>query len=447
MAMHRPLPPADCADLPGGYADREALARELRLRFPTAAKLDGGLSPIRGGRRAAERQLLALDPVRYGRSRNFLDGAVTGLSPYVRHGVLGLAEFKRNLLTRLRHWNDGAKLISELAWRDFWQRVWLQRGDAISLDLEPLKTGHDPSAYAPELPADLTAAATGLACIDTFSRQLLSIGWLHNHARMWLAAYVVHWRRCSWQAGARWFLQHLLDGDPASNNLSWQWVASSFSAKPYIFNRENLEKYAGDRFCGGCAAAAQCPFDASYEQLAAQLFNNATTIPANTITASTSTTSAAPPPLGATTVNPQQPLLWIHAEGLGPANPVWQAWPEAPALFVFDQARIAADGTGLKRLGFVAESLLELPVVVRQGDPLQELLAFAQRCGCDGVVSQEPLDPHLRRICAALQQQMPLQLLPAPAFVDLPNTASLQRFNRYWKQAEPLLRKQFSGAC
>jgi hypothetical protein len=67
---------------------------------------------------------------------------------------------------------------------------------------------------------------------------------------------------------------------------------------------------------------------------------------------------------------------------------------------------------------------MELPVVLRQGDPLQELLEFAHRCGCDGVVSQEPLDPHLRRICAALQQQMPLQLLPAPAFVDLPSPPS-----------------------
>jgi deoxyribodipyrimidine photo-lyase len=169
-------PPADCADLPGGYADRDLLARELRLRFPTAAALDGCLSSIRGGRRAAERQLLALDPVRYGRSRNFLDGAVSGLSPYVRHGVLGLAELKRNLLTRLRHWDDGAKLISELAWRDFWQRVCQQRGDAIGLDLEPLKTGRDPSAYAAELPAGLSASATGLACIDAFSLQLLDSG-------------------------------------------------------------------------------------------------------------------------------------------------------------------------------------------------------------------------------------------------------------------------------
>jgi deoxyribodipyrimidine photo-lyase len=89
---------------------------------------------------------------------------------------------------------------------------------------------------------------------------------------MWVAAYVVHWRRVKWQAGARWFLKHLLDGDPASNNLSWQWVASTFSRKPYFFNRENLEKYSGGRYCGVCPARGECDFEGSYETLARRLF-------------------------------------------------------------------------------------------------------------------------------------------------------------------------------
>ncbi|MEB3262706.1 MAG: FAD-binding domain-containing protein, partial [Cyanobacteriota bacterium] len=168
----------------------------------------------------------------------------------------------------------GEKLINELGWRDFWQRVWRQLGDGIWDDVEPLKTGQSPSSYAAELPADIAAASTGLACMDAFAAELVETGWLHNHARMWLAAYVVHWRRVRWQAGARWFLQHLLDGDPASNNLSWQWVASSFSHKPYIFNRSNLERYSGGTHCRRCNAAATgtCPFEASYDSLQAQLF-------------------------------------------------------------------------------------------------------------------------------------------------------------------------------
>ncbi|MEB3275605.1 MAG: FAD-binding domain-containing protein [Cyanobacteriota bacterium] len=257
-------------DLPRGFASRSALQAQLQQLFPTAA---GELSPIVGGWAAAQKRLAAVDPGAYGRSRNRLDGAVTGLSPYIRHGVLGLAAVRDAVLGRITRRPDGEKLINELGWRDYWQRLWAQLGDGIWEDREPLKTGHPAAAYAAGLPADIATGTTGLACMDAFAAELTTTGWLHNHARMWLAAYVVHWRRVRWQAGARWFLQHLLDGDPASNNLSWQWVASSFSHKPYIFNRANLERFSSGRYCRDCRLAQRgCPFDASYEQLQARLF-------------------------------------------------------------------------------------------------------------------------------------------------------------------------------
>ncbi|MFN9684924.1 MAG: FAD-binding domain-containing protein, partial [Cyanobacteriota bacterium] len=269
-----------------------------------------------GGRRAAEARLSRIDPARYGASRNHLDGAVTRLSPYIRHGVLTLAEVREAVFARLREraeprepapealqgelfagtagsgpeagrgrWSPaqrraGEKLLAELGWRDYWQRLWRQLGDGIWLDREPLKTGYPLRAYAPDLPADVAAAATGLACMDAFAAELMTTGWLHNHARMWLAAYVVHWRRVRWQAGARWVLTQLLDGAPASNNLSWQWVASSFSHKPYFFNRANLERFSSGRYCRGCPlASGGCPFEAGYEELEARLFRSGDPLP------------------------------------------------------------------------------------------------------------------------------------------------------------------------
>ncbi|MDH4406083.1 MAG: FAD-binding domain-containing protein [Cyanobium sp. D14.bin.5] len=269
------LPPRD---LPRQFASRAELEATLRQLFPQAP---GGLSPIPGGRRAAEAALAAIDPAAYGRSRNHLDGAVTRLSPHIRHGVLSLVEVREAVFAWLARSGQpplaAQKLINELGWRDYWQRLWRQLGDGIWRDQEPLKTGHPPERYAAALPDDLLEARTGLACMDGFASELIHTGWLHNHARMWLAAYVVHWRRIQWQAGARWFLQHLLDGDPASNNLSWQWVASSFSSKPYMFNRANLERFSSGRYCSACAAASEgtCPFEASYEQLQADLFPGA----------------------------------------------------------------------------------------------------------------------------------------------------------------------------
>lgn len=108
--------------------------------------------------------------------------------------------------------------------------------------------------------------------MDAFARELKETGYLHNHARMWLAAYVVHWRRVRWQAGARWFLSHLADGDAASNNLSWQWVASAFSSKPYLFNRENLETYTHGAYCRACPLRGSCDFEGTYPELHRKLF-------------------------------------------------------------------------------------------------------------------------------------------------------------------------------
>ncbi len=249
---------AGARELRRQFADRAELEAYLKSEFPEA---EGALSPIRGGRRAAEERMAALRPKEYGATRNFLDGAVSRLSPYVRHGVVALGELREAGRASL-------KFVQELAWRDYWQRLYAQWGEGVWEDREPIKTGV--REYAAELPAEIPAGRTGLACMDAFADELRTTGYLHNHARMWVAAYVVHFRRVRWQAGARWFLRHLLDGDRASNNLSWGWGGSTFSSRTYIFNRENLERYTGGRHCRGCMA--KCPFDASYEELSARLF-------------------------------------------------------------------------------------------------------------------------------------------------------------------------------
>jgi len=79
--------------------------------------------------------------------------------------------------------------------------------------------------------------------IDRAVHQLYTTGYLHNHARMWLASYIVHLRKVHWRVGADWMVGYLLDGDLASNHLSWQWVAATFSNKPYLFNAENVARY------------------------------------------------------------------------------------------------------------------------------------------------------------------------------------------------------------
>ncbi len=186
---------------------------------------------------AAQRRLLAVRPSDYARTRNHLDGAATKLSPYLTHGMLTVPQVLATLHLAPTH-----KLTMELGWRAFFRHAWRHDGGAIFRSQRP---GPLPdAAYAPTLPDDIAQGRTGLAVIDRAVRQLYATGWLHNHARLWLASYVVHLRKVHWRAGADWLYGHLLDGDLASNHLSWQWVAGTASHKPYLFNAENVRRYA-----------------------------------------------------------------------------------------------------------------------------------------------------------------------------------------------------------
>jgi deoxyribodipyrimidine photo-lyase len=189
---------------------------------------------------AAQLRINAIDPAAYARSRNHLGGAVTRLSPYLTHGIVSLTQVAAGVAARhplaLTH-----KLVQELGWRAFFHHVARHRGEGI---LQSLHAGPRPEAdHAAELPEDVRQARSGVPAIDQAVRSLYATGWLHNHARMWLASYVVHVRGVHWRAGADWMLAHLLDGDRASNHLSWQWVAGTASHKPYLFNAENVARY------------------------------------------------------------------------------------------------------------------------------------------------------------------------------------------------------------
>ncbi len=251
------------------FQSRDSLISYVKTLAPWAK---GDPSPIEGGRQNAELKLASIDPKAYGETRNFGNGKITRLSPYIHHGILSLSEVRNFALSKCGNPQEITKFVQELAWRDFWQRVLTEHPDWAWNDIEPYKTGFTASDYADHLPHDIERGETGVACIDAFIKELLTTGYIHNHARMYLASYVVHFRRVKWQAGARWFLQHLLDGDLASNNLSWQWVASTFSNKPYIFNLENVHKYFGNLI--DTSPDANKPLDASYEELQTRLFPN-----------------------------------------------------------------------------------------------------------------------------------------------------------------------------
>ena len=429
------VPAHDDVDLgPRLALPRAELIKQLAAIFPAAADRPAtcasDLPTMRGGRAAAVERLATIDPVAYARSRNHVDGAVSRLSPWIRHGALSLAEVRDAALARVERPEDAEKFVSELGWRDYWRRVQAALGDRIRSDVEPpVRTWRRPKPLD-AVPADVLEARTGMACIDTFVRTLHDTGWLHNHERMWLASWLVHVRGVHWRAGADWFLEHLLDGDPASNHLSWQWVAGTFSAKPYLFNRENLETYTSGRHCRGCLLLGRCDIEGSYEALDARLFIPGTaTRPPLRIRPATPWISA---PAGN---GPDRPLVWLTLDSAAATSPAATAHPDAPRLFVIDRHWLATERPALGRLAFLLECLAEVPgVELRLGDTAAIVAARATARGCDAVAVADSPGPYVRQAAAAIARTLPVHVVDWPAFCDASRVDDIGRFSRYWQR-------------
>ena len=210
------------------------------------------------GRKAALRALSQFNPTDYKRTRNFLDGNVSKLSPYITHGILSLREIW-SLLKSKYGLREKDKFFNELVWRDYFLHVWKWKGSEIFF---PLIHDREPIICESSVPMDIVAGKTGLQVIDETVYQLYNTGYVHNHARMWIASYLIHFRKVDWKIAADWFYSHLLDGDLGSNHLSWQWVAGTSRTGIYLFNAENVAKFAPHKF-----NIKNSQLDKTYEEL------------------------------------------------------------------------------------------------------------------------------------------------------------------------------------
>ena len=185
------------------------------------------------------RRINKLKPVRYASNRNFINGSVSYLSPYISRGVISTKFILNTLLDNNYHPGQIEKFIQELAWRDYWQQVWVSKGSLINTDL---KKPQFPVANK-LLSNAIVNANTGITAIDRSILKLYDIGYMHNHLRMYVASIACNIAQSHWMLPAKWMYYHLLDADWASNSLSWQWVAGSNSNKKYVANQENINKY------------------------------------------------------------------------------------------------------------------------------------------------------------------------------------------------------------
>ena len=186
-----------------------------------------------------EERIKGLDIEKYGKTRNYKDGAVSYLSPYISRGVISTKQLFDHALKQDLKWWQMEKFVQELAWRDYWQQVWITKGDLINTDLKQPQS----NVSNHQLSKAIIAGDTGIKAVDDAIALLKNTGYMHNHMRMYVASMACNIAQSHWFAPAQWMYGHLLDGDWASNALSWQWVAGANANKKYYANQENINRY------------------------------------------------------------------------------------------------------------------------------------------------------------------------------------------------------------
>jgi hypothetical protein len=201
---------------------------------------------------------------RYAADRNFVRPGhenISRLSPWVQKRLL-LEEEVVAVARERWSFQSVEKFVQEVYWRTYWKGWLEQRPEAWSRWVEAMPRLRD--ALSAEQRSTLEAALagrTGIAGFDDWAHELVATGYLHNHARMWFASIWVFTLRLPWELGAAFFYEHLLDGDVASNTLSWRWVAGlQTPGKTYVARADNIAHYTDGRHVPQASQLASAAF-------------------------------------------------------------------------------------------------------------------------------------------------------------------------------------------
>ena len=188
----------------------------------------------------------------YSKLRNFDFGPekrsnISCLSPYITHGIINEQEVIQKALSKFS-FSKNEKFIQEVLWRTYW-KGWLELRPNVWADylieLNQIKNEFKDNK-------DYIAAIEGKTKVDCFNewvKELKESNYLHNHTRMWFASIWIFTLELPWQLGAEFFMQHLYDGDAASNTLGWRWVAGvQTQGKHYLASEWNIKKFTNNRF-------------------------------------------------------------------------------------------------------------------------------------------------------------------------------------------------------
>jgi len=217
----------------------------------------------------------------YTRNRNFDLGAgqhkhVSQLSAYLKRRIITEEDVLKKVLSA-HSLNEAGKFIDEIFWRTYF-KGWLESRPHIWMqycaDLHHLTHELQTQSGLRDRWAAACLGETGIDCFDAWAKELAETGYLHNHARMWFASIWVYTLQLPWQLGADFFLRHLLDGDAASNTLSWRWVVGLHSVgKTYLARAENIQRFTNGRFAPKGLAQVAPPLNDTASTMAPKIID------------------------------------------------------------------------------------------------------------------------------------------------------------------------------
>jgi len=317
-----------------------------------------------------------VDPICYGKTRNFIDGDVTYLSPYISRGAISVKQVKDTALKKGFKPYQVEKFLQELAWREYFQRVWQAKGSAIETELKQ----EQPDTLHKQMINSIANAAIGIEAIDEQINKLYETGYMHNHARMYTASIVCNIGKAHWLQPSRWMYYHLLDGDLASNNCNWQWVAAAFSSKKYYCNQENINKY--------CNSNQHSTFlDKNYEEFPEMdipdILQDTTTLSLQTVL----------PISKSIKIHPSKPVLLYNSYNL---DPNWRKEEDTNRILLLEPSHFKQYPVSEKVLQFILDLSKNIESIQVYTSELNELI---QQTGNAPIISKEhPAFEHYKGI-------------------------------------------------
>jgi deoxyribodipyrimidine photo-lyase len=344
--------------------ERGSEAQWVRHHLDELVRGEVESSPIPGGQRASDAALAGFTVRGYAARRNEVwpvdRRGASGLSPYIRHGLLTLPRVWDHVAGGPAR--DVTAFRDELLWQEYARHLYARLGDATQRSLR----------YSVEERGEPYDWPEGMACVDLATDELRRTGWLTNQTRMWLASQWSVRDGGGWRDGEDAFFRHLLDGSRAANRVGWQWTVGALTGKPYGFSRWQVEKRAPG-LCQECDLRARCPIANWPPEDPPEARSYAD--PRVRRDPDLATTSGAAAMSAASGSAPQ--MVWLTAESLGDDDPALRSHPDLPVTFVWDVPLLQRLRLSSKRLVFLAQCLADLAerreLIVRIGAPVDEL--------------------------------------------------------------------------